>query len=33
VNALWFSEKYMPTKVAGKDQADEELNSGKFARE
>jgi len=29
MNALWFSEKYMP----GKEQADEELNPGKLARE
>ena len=33
MNALWFSEKYMPTKVPGKEQADEELNPGKLARE
>jgi hypothetical protein len=33
MNALWFSEKYMPTKAPGKEQADEELNPGKLARE
>jgi hypothetical protein len=33
MNALWFSERYMPTKVTGKEQADEELNPGKLARE
>ncbi|KIM48679.1 hypothetical protein M413DRAFT_83524 [Hebeloma cylindrosporum] len=33
MNALWYSEKYMPTKVPGKEQADEELNPGKLARD
>ena len=33
MNALWFSEKYMPIKVPGKEQANEELNPGKLARE
>jgi len=34
MNALWFSEKYMPTtKVPGKEQAEEELNPGELARE
>ena len=33
MNALWFSNKYMPTKAPGKEQADVELNPGKLARE
>lgn len=33
MNALWFSDKYVPTKLAGKEQPDEELNPGKLARE
>lgn len=33
MNALWFSDKYMPTKARGKEQAVVELNPGKLARE
>jgi len=33
MNAVWFTEKYMPTKVSGGEQADEELYPGKLARE
>ena len=33
MNAVWFSDKYMPTKMPGKEQADEELYPGKLARE
>jgi hypothetical protein len=32
MNALWFCEKYMPTRMPGKEQANEELNPGKLAR-
>ena len=33
MNAVWFNEKYMPSKVPGEEQADEELCPGKLARE
>ncbi len=33
MNALWFSDKYMPTSVHGQEQPEEELNPGKLARE
>lgn len=33
MNALWLSEKYVPTKAPGKEQPEEELNPGKLARE
>lgn len=33
MNALWFSDRYMPTKDLGKDQPEDELNPGKLARE
>ena len=33
MNALWFSDKYMPTTRPGKEQPAEELNPGKLARE
>lgn len=33
MNALWYSNKYMPTAHAGKEQPVEELNAGKLARE
>lgn len=33
MNALWFSDRYRPTKLFGKEQPDEELNPGKLARE
>ena len=33
MNALWFPHNYMPTTMPGKEQAQEELNPGKLARE
>ncbi len=33
MNALWFSDKYLPTALPGKEQPQEELNPGKLARE
>lgn len=33
MNAMWFSEKYIPTHHPGKEQADEEASAGKLARE
>jgi hypothetical protein len=33
MNALWYSDKYMPTTQSGKEQPLEELNPGKLARE
>ncbi|KAG5352979.1 Alpha-muurolene synthase [Termitomyces sp. Mn162] len=33
MNALWFSDRYMPTTTSGKEQLAEELNPGKLARE
>lgn len=33
MNALWFSNKYMPTTAPGKEQAAVELNPGKLARD
>ena len=33
MNALWFTNKYMPTKSLGKQQPKIELNPGKLARE
>lgn len=33
MNALWFSDRYMPTTALGKEQPGEELNPGKLARE
>ncbi|KDR73677.1 hypothetical protein GALMADRAFT_72397 [Galerina marginata CBS 339.88] len=33
MNALWFSDKYMPTEASGKKQSEEELNPGKLARD
>ncbi|KAG6817797.1 Alpha-muurolene synthase [Tephrocybe sp. NHM501043] len=33
MNALWFSDRYMPTKRAGNEQPAEELNPGKLARD
>jgi hypothetical protein len=33
MNALWLSEKYVPTTALGKEQPQEELNPGKLARE
>jgi hypothetical protein len=33
MNALWFSDKYTPTALPGKEQPQEELNPGKLARE
>ncbi|KAF8077664.1 terpenoid synthase [Lyophyllum atratum] len=33
MNALWFSDSYMPTAVLGKEQPEDELNPGKLARD
>lgn len=33
MNALWFTDKYMPTTCLGKEQPKIELNPGKLARE
>ncbi|KAJ3516644.1 hypothetical protein NLJ89_g985 [Agrocybe chaxingu] len=33
MNAFWFTNKYMPTRVPGKEQLDDELNPGKLARD
>lgn len=33
MNALWFNNKYMPTNALGREQAEQELNPGKLARE
>ncbi len=33
MNALWFSDEYMPTTAPGKEQPEDELNPGKLARE
>ncbi|KAG5723434.1 Germacradienol/germacrene D synthase [Termitomyces sp. T112] len=33
MNALWFSDRYMPTNAPGKEQPAEELNPGKLARD
>lgn len=33
MNALWYSNKYMPTSQPGKEQSLQELNPGKLARE
>jgi len=33
MNALWFSDKYMPTTSPGKQQPEDELNPGKLARD
>jgi hypothetical protein len=33
MNAVWFSEKYMPMKIPGEEQANQELYPGKLARE
>lgn len=33
MNALWFSDRYLPTCAPGKEQPQDELNPGKLARE
>jgi hypothetical protein len=33
MNALWYSDRYMPTKAPGKEQPMVEINAGKLARE
>ena len=33
MNALWFTDKYMPTNCPGKVQSKAEINPGKLARE
>lgn len=33
MNALWFTDKYVPTSGPGKEQPKVELNPGKLARE
>ena len=33
MNALWFTDEYMPTNSIGKEQPKVELNPGKLARE
>ncbi|KAG6859420.1 Alpha-muurolene synthase, partial [Blastosporella zonata] len=33
MNALWFSDRYMPTSTPGKEQPAEERNPGKLARD